>query len=450
MGELCRAYYRGGHFCQQPCKGDFRHGDAAPVRQLRDTGNDFSVRFRCGVVFEFGVGVFLKPLGGFAGTLGEPPSGKGAVWRHGDILIFAERSHLSFFLAGNQVVMSLYGHKLCQTVFPRVEIRLCKLPHEAVGNADIPCLSRLDRVVQPLHDFFHWRVIVPHVIDIEVNIVHSEIFKASIQIIFNVFLTADTRVDLVLRAWGELCSDHIIVPFCKISECFAHILLAGSVLIDNSGIVEIDTYIKAMFDDLTGLRLVHRPTVLARGRVAEAHAAHADAGNGQIRLAEFRVLHRPHLLKNCISPCFQAGRRLSAVQDFSFDEYGVRRHGRFQFGHRLPKSAAAGGGEQHDPLAGEIIAFQKSIDNGRCYIPPDGKTQQDGIIRRDVGIPIRQRGATALVVHFYGTAGFLIHPVQVGSCVRHRGFDLIEVCSRRLCQLLCNTRRGSAGAEIGY
>ena len=105
------------------------------------------------------------------------------------------------------------------------------------------------------------------------------------------FLSGDARVDFVLGPGRELRGNHHFVPFRKVPQRTAHVLLAGAVLVDDGGIKEVDAQVETMPDDFPRLRFVHRPAVLPRSGVAETHAAHADAGNGQVGGAQFRVLH---------------------------------------------------------------------------------------------------------------------------------------------------------------
>lgn len=52
-----------------------------------------------------------------------------------------------------------------------------------------------------------------------------------------------------------------------------------------------------------------------------------------------------------IRPCFDRSNALSAVEQLSFDDFGISRHAYIQFLHGLTKLAAAGGSEENDLLA---------------------------------------------------------------------------------------------------
>ena len=107
-----------------------------------------------------------------------------------------------------------------------------------------------------------------------------------------------------LRAPGrKLGGHHHRVPIRQIPRSPAQILLAGAALVGNSGVKKVDTQFQGPADNVPGGRLVHCPGVLAGCGVAEAHAPHADAGNGQIGGAQLCVFH-VDLLKTAARPAF--------------------------------------------------------------------------------------------------------------------------------------------------
>ena len=57
------------------------------------------------------------------------------------------------------------------------------------------------------------------------------------------------------------------------------VLLRAATLISNGCIEKIDALFKAVLDDLSGLRLIKSPGMVAEGGVAKTHAPHAKAGN---------------------------------------------------------------------------------------------------------------------------------------------------------------------------
>ena len=174
---------------------------------------------------------------------------------------------------------------LCQGV------GLGQLIGKAVGDTDIPDFSRLYHPVQPIQNVVERCLIVPHVIDIQVDVVKSKVLQAGVHHLLDVLLPGSPRGDLLLGAGQELGGHHHILPPGKVPDRPAHILLTGAALVGDGSVEEVDPQLQSPPDDLPGVFLVQRPAVLAVLCVAEAHAPHADAGNRQIRIAEFCVLH---------------------------------------------------------------------------------------------------------------------------------------------------------------
>ena len=83
-------------------------------------------------VFELGVAVLLKPLGGLTGALGKPPAGQSAVRGHGNVLLPAVGCHLPFLFPEDQVVVPLNGDKFGKALFLRQGVGLGELPGKAV------------------------------------------------------------------------------------------------------------------------------------------------------------------------------------------------------------------------------------------------------------------------------------------------------------------------------
>ena len=47
---------------------------------------------------------------------------------------------------------------------------------------------------------------------------------------------------------------------------------------------------------------------------------------------------------------------------------------------RLAHSAPARGGKQDDCFACQVVRLEECVDNRRCHVPPDGKSQKDGVV----------------------------------------------------------------------
>ena len=176
MAELGGAYNGGGHLLQQPGQGDLGHRDAAFVRQLGDPVDDDRVLLGGGVIFEPGIAVLLQALGGFARVFGEPSARQRAVWGHGDVVLPAQFCHLALLLAEDQVVVPLNRDKLGKALLPGKVVCLGQLIGQAVGDADVARLAGLDHAVQAVQNVVERGLIVPHVVDVQVDIVHPQIF----------------------------------------------------------------------------------------------------------------------------------------------------------------------------------------------------------------------------------------------------------------------------------
>ena len=253
--------------------------------------NDDLVLFLRGVVLELRVGVLLHAVGDLPGPAGQAARRQGAVGRQGDVFLVAVGNHLPFLLPEDQVVVPLHGHELRPALPLGDGVGLRQLPGEAVGYADAARPARLHLPVQAVQYVLDGRLPVPHVVDVQVDVIHAQVFKALVQHIFDVLLPGDARLDLVLRPGQELGGHHHLVPLRKVPQGAAHVLLAGAGLVGDGGVVEVDAQFQPAPYDLAAVFLVQRPAVLALPCVAEAHAAHADAGYRQIGVAKLRIFH---------------------------------------------------------------------------------------------------------------------------------------------------------------
>ena len=213
---------------------------------------------------------------------GQPAAGQGTIRRHGDVLLPAEGGHLPLLLPEDQVVVALHRDEPGKALFFRQGVCLAQLPGEAVGDADIPGLALLHHLIQTVHDVIEGRLVVPHVVDIQVHVVHPQVLQAPLQQPADVLLSGDARHNLLIGAGEKFGGHHHLVPLGKVPESPAQILLAGAALVADGGVEEVDPQLQAAPDDLPGVSLVKRPAVLAVGGVSKAHAAHADAGHIQI------------------------------------------------------------------------------------------------------------------------------------------------------------------------
>ncbi len=111
--------------------------------------------------------------------------------------------------------MPLNGDKPGKALFFRQGVGLGQLVGKAVGNADIPHLARFYHAVEPFHHVIERGLVIPHVIDIQVNIVHAQVFQAGVHHLFDVLLAGDACVDFVLGAGQKFGGHHHSSRFAK-------------------------------------------------------------------------------------------------------------------------------------------------------------------------------------------------------------------------------------------
>ena len=166
MMELRCSHYRRGYFGQKPCKSNLRHRNAFVLRKFHHSVNNHAILPGGIVIFQPCITVLLQTLRGFTGEPRKPASGQRTVRRHGDIVLPAEFCHFPFFFPENQIVVPLYGYKLCKSFIFRQCICLCKLISKTVRNTNIADFSSFYHVIQTFHNVIERRFIIPHVINI--------------------------------------------------------------------------------------------------------------------------------------------------------------------------------------------------------------------------------------------------------------------------------------------
>ena len=207
---------------------------------------------------------------------GKPASGKGAVRRHGDVVLGTESCHLPLFLTEDQIIMPLDGDKFRKAFFFRQSIRLCQLIGKTVGNSDIPGFSLFHNTVQAIHNIIKRRFVIPHMINIEIHIIQSKILQAGIDHLLNMLLAGDPGSDLFLSARQKFGCDHHIIPLCKVTDRPSYILLTGAALVTDGSVKKVDAKLQPPFDDLPGMFLIQCPSMLSVPGVAKSHSSHTD------------------------------------------------------------------------------------------------------------------------------------------------------------------------------
>ena len=283
--EFGSAHHRGSDFCQEPGKGDFGHGHPAFFRDLSDPVDDHLVLSGGITVFELSVAVLGQTLGSLSSVFGEAPACQSAVGSHGDILLLTERHHLPLLLTEDQVVVPLHGNEFCKAFFFCQCIGFGELPGKAVGDADIAGLSGFHHPVEPVQDVVEGRLIVPHMINVKIHMIHPEILKTLIDHALDMLLSGHACLDLFGRAGEEFCRHDYIVPPGKVFQCSSQVLLARPALVSNGSVKKVDAQVQPVLYDLAAVLFVQGPGMLSVRSISEAHASHADTGYVQVRIS---------------------------------------------------------------------------------------------------------------------------------------------------------------------
>ena len=143
--------------------------------------------------------------------------------------------------------MSLNRNKFGPAVLIRNIICFCELPCKAVGNTDRTYFSGSNRGIQRFHHFLNRRVVIPHVADVKINIIHAKIRKTPVQQPQNMLFSADSVRDLLRAAREKFrCNDNLIA-LRKIPQCASEILLTRSALITGCCIKKIHPELQSAF-----------------------------------------------------------------------------------------------------------------------------------------------------------------------------------------------------------
>ena len=153
-------------------------------------------------------------------------------------------------------------------------------------------------------------------IDIQIYMIHAEIFETFVQHVFNVLLPGHAGFYLRIGARQKFGGHNDLIAFGKIPQCPAKILLTCTALVSDRRVEEINAKLQSAANDLACVFLIDRPGMLAVRCVAKTHAPHANAGNLQIRIAKFCVFHVLLLcnIKIFILNAFQADKPAAEIR----------------------------------------------------------------------------------------------------------------------------------------
>ena len=175
--------------------------------------------------------------------------------------------------------MALHGDKGRQPFAFGKGVRLRQLPGIAIGNANRAHLAGGHGGVQRLQHVDNRGVVIPDVVDVEVDVVHPEVSQTLVERAGYRLFSADPLGYLGSGSWQKLGGQHHLLAFCHLPQRPANVPLTGAVLIGDSGIVKIDALFEAVANDVPACCFVQRPAMLTRQRIAKPHTSHADTGD---------------------------------------------------------------------------------------------------------------------------------------------------------------------------
>ena len=118
-------------------------------------------------------------------------------------------------------------------------IHLRQLVGIDVGDADVAGLALANSFIHAFKNLLCGCLVVPDVIDVEVNIVHTQMLQAQVDVVQHMLTATDALLDFLVRSWQEFCSHHHIVTLGHITQGTSDILFRCSQLIGDSCIIEI-------------------------------------------------------------------------------------------------------------------------------------------------------------------------------------------------------------------
>lgn len=183
--RLGEADYRSKHgsFLAHPGKRNLYHGNTALICDLLNTIDNgliyvsgLCILFSDLVVVKLTVVIFVAPgVAALAGCIRAVRSAYNAG-------IITCPEHFALILTVEQVEVVLHGYKVCPAVLFSNAVRFFKLPREHCRCADIASLAGFDDIVHCFHGFLDWRIPVPAMEYVNVNIVELQALEAVVDL----------------------------------------------------------------------------------------------------------------------------------------------------------------------------------------------------------------------------------------------------------------------------
>ena len=128
-------------------------------------------------------------------------------------------------------------------------------------------------------------MIVPHMTNLKVNIVLSNIFKASVQKLMDMLFAADSVFDFFLASGKKLCSNNDFITSCKCSQSLSCMLLTCTVLITCGSIKEVYAQFQCSLNHCIGTFFIHSPCMTTFGSISKTHTTKTDSGYMKVKIS---------------------------------------------------------------------------------------------------------------------------------------------------------------------
>src|SRR3984893_8364156 len=166
-----------------------------------------------------------------------------------------------------------------------------ELPSIHRRGTDVARLASLDDVVQRLERLLDWRIIIPAVDLVEVDIIHTQPSEAGVDLGEDCLARQPGAVRAGPHAPIDLCGDDHFVATGKVPCRATEDLLALAERVAIGGVEEIDPRLQRALDEGPVFLFAEAPRVVASVAAAIAHAPQANTRDIQAGAAELGVFN---------------------------------------------------------------------------------------------------------------------------------------------------------------
>src|SRR5450759_2738405 len=304
MRRLSRADDRCGddRVARHPRERDLCPGYAASGRDRCDRLDDDPVA-RLVAVERFAEFVGRGTFRCFIPIAGEATARQRTPRNRADLLVGAQRQHLTLFLPVEQVVVVLHRYEARPAVESLKMQGFAEFPGEHRGGSDISGLSRFHNVIQRLQRFLDRHRMVPAVDLVEVDVVRAEPGEAGVDLGEDRLARKPAPVRARAHGTMNLRGEDDFVTVREILQSTADDLFTGAIRVDVRGVEEVDACFDRLLDEGSALVLRQTPRVVAAVRVSEGHTTKGNRGDIEAGVAEFHIFHRCSSVSIVFSGC---------------------------------------------------------------------------------------------------------------------------------------------------